>query len=88
MATAGESFSASGCAPTFRENFGAAMNIVRHHKVYGPKGTYEGGREKAPSEPSIRLQDGLVRTSLNLRREGEGALGLLASHTWTTREGE
>jgi len=48
--------------PTFRENFGAAMHIVRHHKVYSPKGTYEGGREKAPSEPSIRLEDGLART--------------------------
>lgn len=33
----------------FREDFGLATRIVRYHNVYGPNGTYEGGREKAPS---------------------------------------
>ena len=33
----------------FREDFGLATRIARYHNVYGPNGTYDGGREKAPS---------------------------------------
>jgi nucleoside-diphosphate-sugar epimerase len=33
----------------FREDFGLATRVVRYHNVYGPLGTYDGGREKAPS---------------------------------------
>jgi nucleoside-diphosphate-sugar epimerase len=33
----------------FREDFGLATRIARFHNVYGPHGTYEGGREKAPA---------------------------------------
>jgi nucleoside-diphosphate-sugar epimerase len=33
----------------FREDFGLATRIARYHNVYGPHGTYDGGREKAPA---------------------------------------
>jgi GDP-D-mannose 3',5'-epimerase len=33
----------------FREDFGLETRIARYHNVYGPNGTYEGGREKAPA---------------------------------------
>jgi nucleoside-diphosphate-sugar epimerase len=33
----------------FREDFGLATRVARYHNVYGPNGTYDGGREKAPS---------------------------------------
>lgn len=33
----------------FREDFGMATRVARYHNVYGPHGTYEGGREKAPA---------------------------------------
>jgi nucleoside-diphosphate-sugar epimerase len=33
----------------FREDYGLATRIGRYHNVYGPHGTYEGGREKAPA---------------------------------------
>lgn len=33
----------------FREDFGLATRIGRYHNVYGPEGTYDGGREKAPA---------------------------------------
>ena len=33
----------------FREDFGLVTRVARYHNIYGPKGTYEGGREKAPS---------------------------------------
>ena len=33
----------------FREDFGIATRVARYHNVYGPEGTFEGGREKAPA---------------------------------------
>jgi nucleoside-diphosphate-sugar epimerase len=33
----------------FREDFGITTRIARYHNVYGPYGTYDGGREKAPA---------------------------------------
>jgi GDP-D-mannose 3',5'-epimerase len=33
----------------FREDFGIATRVARYHNVYGPEGTYDGGREKAPA---------------------------------------
>ena len=33
----------------FREDFGLTTRIARYHNVYGPYGTYDGGREKAPA---------------------------------------
>ena len=33
----------------FREDFGLQTRVARYHNVYGPFGTWEGGREKAPA---------------------------------------
>jgi GDP-D-mannose 3', 5'-epimerase len=33
----------------FRAEFGLDTRIVRFHNIYGPNGTYDGGREKAPA---------------------------------------
>ncbi len=33
----------------FREDFGVQTRVARFHNVYGPQGTYDGGREKAPA---------------------------------------
>jgi nucleoside-diphosphate-sugar epimerase len=33
----------------FREDFGLQTRVARFHNVYGPFGTWEGGREKAPA---------------------------------------
>ena len=33
----------------FREDFGVQTRLARYHNVYGPNGTYDGGREKAPA---------------------------------------
>jgi nucleoside-diphosphate-sugar epimerase len=33
----------------FREDYGFATRVARYHNVYGPNGTYDGGREKAPA---------------------------------------
>src|SRR3989475_4302353 len=33
----------------FREDFGLYTRVARFHNVYGPHGTWDGGREKAPA---------------------------------------
>jgi nucleoside-diphosphate-sugar epimerase len=33
----------------FEEDFGLVTRVARFHNVYGPNGTWEGGREKAPA---------------------------------------
>lgn len=33
----------------FQEDFGLPARVARYHNVYGPFGTWEGGREKAPA---------------------------------------
>jgi nucleoside-diphosphate-sugar epimerase len=33
----------------FTEDFGLVTRVARYHNVYGPEGTYDGGREKAPA---------------------------------------
>ena len=33
----------------FREDYGLQTRTARYHNVYGPYGTWEGGREKAPA---------------------------------------
>lgn len=34
---------------TFNRNYGLNIRIARFHNVFGPEGTWEGGREKAPA---------------------------------------
>ena len=33
----------------FREDYGLTTRVARYHNVYGPYGTFDGGREKAPA---------------------------------------
>src|SRR6266567_574464 len=39
----------------FREDFGLTTRVARYHNVYGPHGTYDGGREKAPAAISRKV---------------------------------
>ena len=46
---------------TFHKNFGLNIKITRFHNIFGPEGTWEGGKEKAPAalcRKVIEAQDG------------------------------
>jgi len=47
----------------FREDFGLVTRVARYHNVYGPYGTYDGGREKAPAA--------ICRKVIEARRSGK-----------------
>lgn len=34
---------------SYHRNYGLPVSIARYHNIYGPEGTWEGGREKAPA---------------------------------------
>ena len=36
------------CVDIF-EDYGLEVRVARYHNVYGPEGTFDGGREKAPA---------------------------------------
>ncbi|NQU53859.1 MAG: NAD-dependent epimerase/dehydratase family protein [Bacteroidetes bacterium] len=42
----------------FMEDFGLTCRVARFHNVYGPFGTYDGGREKAPAAMARKVIDG------------------------------
>ena len=33
----------------FMEDYGISVRVARYHNIYGPYGTFDGGREKAPA---------------------------------------
>ncbi len=39
----------------FSEEFGMETRVARFHNIYGPRGTYDGGREKAPAALSRKV---------------------------------
>jgi GDP-D-mannose 3',5'-epimerase len=41
----------------FMEDYGLITRVARFHNVYGPYGTYDGGREKAPAAISRKVID-------------------------------
>jgi nucleoside-diphosphate-sugar epimerase len=44
----------------FREDFGLNTRIARYHNVYGPHGTWTGGREKAPAAICRKVAEAVV----------------------------
>ncbi|MEX2142611.1 MAG: NAD-dependent epimerase/dehydratase family protein [Pirellulales bacterium] len=51
----------------FREDFGLQTRVARYHNVYGPFGTYDGGREKAPAAICRKV----IQAKLNRKPEIE-----------------
>jgi GDP-D-mannose 3',5'-epimerase len=49
----------------FREDFGLTTRVARFHNVYGPHGTFDGGREKAPAAISRKV----IEASLTGRKD-------------------
>ncbi len=50
----------------FEEDFGLVCRVARYHNVYGPFGTWDGGREKAPAA--------ICRKVIEAKRSGKRAI--------------
>lgn len=56
----------------FREDFGIETRVARYHNVYGPHGTYEGGREKAPAAICRKVIDAKLSGKHEIEIWGDG----------------
>jgi nucleoside-diphosphate-sugar epimerase len=56
----------------FREDFGLATRVARYHNVYGPWGTYNGGREKAPAAICRKVICAMLSGSNEIEIWGDG----------------
>lgn len=59
----------------FREDFGLETRMARYHNVYGPFGTWEGGREKAPAA--------ICRKVIEAELEGKSTIEIWGDGTQT-----
>ncbi len=57
----------------FREDFRINTRVARYHNVYGPYGTYDGGREKAPAALCRKVIQGKLsgRNEIEIWGDGE-----------------
>jgi len=56
----------------FREDFGIEARVARFHNVYGPHGTWQGGREKAPAAICRKVIDAVERGVYEIDIWGDG----------------
>ena len=56
----------------FQEDFGLETRVARYHNVYGPNGTYEGGREKAPAAICRKVALAKLTGDHNIEIWGDG----------------
>lgn len=56
----------------FREDFGVLTRVARYHNVYGPLGTYDGGREKAPAAICRKVIEAKMSGKLEIEIWGDG----------------
>jgi nucleoside-diphosphate-sugar epimerase len=56
----------------FREDFGIACRVARYHNVYGPKGTWTGGREKAPAAVCRKVAQAKISGDHTIEIWGDG----------------
>jgi nucleoside-diphosphate-sugar epimerase len=56
----------------FEEDFGFTTRVARYHNVYGPEGTYDGGREKAPAAISRKVAQAVLNGTNEIEIWGDG----------------
>src|ERR1700758_2364292 len=56
----------------FREDYGIQTRVARFHNVYGPHGTWEGGREKAPAAICRKVIEALALGRPEIEIWGDG----------------
>jgi nucleoside-diphosphate-sugar epimerase len=56
----------------FMEDFGLTTRVARYHNVYGPHGTWTGGREKAPAAICRKVAEAVVYGHREIEIWGDG----------------
>ena len=56
----------------FMEDYGLEVRIARYHNIYGPYGTYGGGREKAPAALCRKVLNAKTKNEKSIQVWGDG----------------
>jgi nucleoside-diphosphate-sugar epimerase len=56
----------------FEEDFGLTTRVARYHNVYGPIGTWDGGREKAPAAICRKVSTAVLNGTHEIEIWGDG----------------
>lgn len=56
----------------FSEDYGIETRVARYHNVYGPHGTYDGGREKAPAAICRKVIEAQRDNTMEIEIWGDG----------------
>ena len=56
----------------FTEDFGLETRVLRYHNVYGPLGTFDGGREKAPAAICRKIINAKLNNEQEIEVWGDG----------------
>ncbi|MDN5745290.1 MAG: NAD-dependent epimerase/dehydratase family protein [Nocardioidaceae bacterium] len=56
----------------FAEDYGMVTRVARYHNVYGPEGTWTGGREKAPAAVCRKIAEAVITGRHELEIWGDG----------------
>jgi nucleoside-diphosphate-sugar epimerase len=56
----------------FREDYGLITRVARYHNVYGPHGTWTGGREKAPAAICRKIAEAKISGTHEIEIWGDG----------------
>ena len=56
----------------FFEDFGLETRVARYHNIYGPLGTFDGGREKAPAAISRKIAKAKLENQKEIDVWGDG----------------
>lgn len=55
----------------YEKDYGLEVRIARYHNIYGPEGTYEGGREKAPADIARQVATAMDGENITLFSDGK-----------------
>jgi nucleoside-diphosphate-sugar epimerase len=56
----------------FNEDYGLDIKVARYHNIYGPNGTYDGGREKAPAALCRKIITSILKKEDTIEVWGDG----------------
>jgi nucleoside-diphosphate-sugar epimerase len=56
---------------SFRRNYGMETHIARYHNIFGPQGTWDGGKEKAPAAVCRKIAKAKSGDAIEIWGDGE-----------------
>ena len=56
----------------FLEDYGLDVKVARYHNIFGPNGTYDGGREKAPAALCRKIINSIINNRDSIDVWGDG----------------